>query len=773
MANRTTPERMDEKPAPAKKKVSRARRRFLIGATVLGGGLLVGLYFWPRRDWLGDPALLLPKQGEVALNAWVKIASDGTVTIAVPRSEMGQGVYTALPMLLAEELNVDWNMVRVEQAGIDRVYGNVQIMMDAIPGDPDNDGTFKTFARWASKTVGTGLGIQLTGGSTSVRDAWEPMRMAGAIARDMLIAAAARQWDVPPGECVAESGQVIHGASGRIVDYAEVAVAAAELSPPKQLPTLKDAASYKLLGKPLPRLDVPEKTNGGAVFGIDVRQPDMLYAAIKIAPVFGGTVKSFDANSVSTLPGVYDVVEIPDGVVVVADSYWRAKKAVNALPVEFDDGANAQLDSEAIYARLQSELDSGDANVAEDHGDIDGALATAAATHEAEYRVPYQAHACMEPINCTAKVSNDSCEVWVSNQAPTLVQMVAAKTADVPTDNVTVHTTFLGGGFGRRFELDVVTQAVRVALKTKGRPVKLIWSREEDIQHDVYRPAVLSRFRAGLDADGSPSAWLNRLASPSVGYAVSKRNMPFASTAMPDRSNTDGAAHLPYGIPGRRVEHVTVASPVPVGFWRSVGHSHNAFFTECFIDELAHKAGRDPFEYRRALLADRPRHRAVLEMAADKADWDTPLPAGSGRGIALHESFASIVAQVAEMTVTGNRVKVDRVVCVIDCGQVVNPSIVEAQMESGIVFGLSAALFGEITLKSGRVEQSNFPNYPVVTLATMPRIDTHIVESQAAPGGVGEPGTPPIAPAVANAVFATIGKRLRRLPINAALEQSA
>jgi len=740
-----------------------SRRKFLLTGAALGGGLLVGLHVATRRDLLGDPSVFPAHDGEVALNAWLKIATDGTVTVAVPRSEMGQGVYTSLPMLVADELGAEWGSVRFEQSPIERVYGNVKTMADGLPLDPLDEGTFANFARWAAKRMGAGLGLQLTGGSSSIQDAWEPMRTAGAVAREMLIAAAAKRWGVEATDCEARNGQVVHNASGRVAGFGELASDAASAGPPSAWPELKDPSTSTLIGKPLPRLDIPAKVDGSAQFGIDVTQPDMLHATVKVSPVFGGTVKSLDHETAKTMPGVYKIVGIANGVAVIADSYWRAKKAMDAVSIDFDEGTQA-LSSQDIKRQLTADLDSQDGHAFDERGDVESALEGAAIRLEAQYEVPYLAHACMEPINCTARIADGVCDVWAPNQAPSVLRSVAAEVAGVPKEKVRVHTTLLGGGFGRRFEMDAIVQAVSIANHTDGRPVRVVWSREEDIQHDVYRPAALGRFQGGLDGSGKARVFHARLVSQSVTAGVAERNLGL-KPGLPDKATAEGVAHLAYEIPTRRVEHVVSELPVPVGFWRSVGHSHNAFFSECFIDEMAHAAKADPVAFRRGLLSRHPRHRAALDLLVEKAGWEHPTAAGVGRGVALHRSFGSIVGQVAELRVVRGKPKLDRVVCVLDCGQVVNPDTVVAQMESGIVFGLSATLFGEITLKDGRVQQSNFPDYPVVKLADMPRIETHIIESREPPGGVGEPGTPPIAPAVANAVFHLTGQRLRRLPL--------
>ncbi|HXH03823.1 MAG TPA: xanthine dehydrogenase family protein molybdopterin-binding subunit [Candidatus Competibacteraceae bacterium] len=745
-----------------------ARRRFLIAGAVLGGGLLIGYGLLPRRELPGDPALLPSAPGELALNAWLKIAADGRITIAVPRAEMGQGVYTALPMLVAEELDADWQRVQVEPAPLEKLYGNVTVLVDGLPLRPDDQGALPQLLRWAAGKLGLALGLSVTGGSTSVRDAWEPMRIAGASARAMLVSAAARRWGVAEGECRTQAGQVLHPASGRTLDYGVLAIEAARLDPPAA-PPLKPRSEYRLLGTPAPRLDLAAKVDGSARFGLDVRLPGQLYAAIRHCPSFGGRLKSYDETALRGLPGVVKVVALDDAVAVVADGWWRAHRALAALPVEFDAGPHAALDTAAVDAALERALAVGEADVYRRQGDDPQRSLDAGTSRviRARYRVPYLAHACLEPMNCTARVSANGCELWIPTQVPSLVRWAVARWLALDSERVTVHTTLLGGGFGRRLEVDLALQAAAIARHLPERPVQLIWSREEDLHRDVYRPAAVAELAAALDGDGLPRALRLRAASQSVVYSYTQRLLPWAALDMPQKTNAEGAAELPYAIPSLRVEHVPVELPVPVGFWRSVGHSFNAFFVESFIDELAHAAGRDPLDYRLRLLAERPRHRRVLERAAEAAGWHgAALPPGRGRGLAVHESFGSIVAQVAEIDLRDGRLRVERVVCAVDCGPVVNPDTVRAQMESGIIFGLSAALYGAITLRQGGVEQSNFPDYPLLAMADTPAIEVHILTADDAPlGGVGEVGVPPIAPAVVNAVFAATGERWRRLPL--------
>jgi isoquinoline 1-oxidoreductase beta subunit len=765
---------MSEQSSPAGKPRNKWRRRFLITAGVIGGAMGIGVWrFYRERDHLSPPAGFKPDDREAVLTAWIRIAVDGAVVVQVPRQEMGQGVTTALPMLVAEEMDADFAQVRFEQAGVDPLYGNATVLADGIPFRPEDQGWPARMMRLTQYKFGEMLGIMATGGSTSMRDGWEIMRRAGACARAMLLEAGAKRLGVPATECTASAGVVQHAASGKRATFGELALEAAQLPIPAEV-QLKEPASFELLGKSQARLDLPAKVDGSARFGMDVRVPGMLYAAIVHCPVFGGALKSFDSERAKTRKGVKGVLALPAtstssaAVVVVAEHYWQARSALAEVDIAWDDGLHATHDTDTQRKRYAELLTTGKPRTYEEVGSVDTPLAAPAKPVAADYFAPYLAHATMEPINCTAVVhGGKSCEVWVGNQAPSLVRWIAAKASGVESDNVTVHTPYLGGGFGRRGEMDVVMQTVMLARQLPDTPVQLIWSREEDIQHDLYRPMAAARFRAALDTDGSILAWHNRIVSQSCVGALTARLLPAAaSDAMKDKTNAEGAFDLPYRMPNRRVEHVLTHEPVPVGFWRSVGHSFNAFFTECFLDECANAAGKDPVAYRLAMLPEGSRHRRVLEVAADKAGWALPAGRGIGRGVALAHSFHSIVAQVAEVEVVDKTPRVRRVVCAIDCGFAVNPDTVVAQMESGILFGLSAALYGEITVKNGRVEQSNYPSYDAVRLAQTPRIEVHIVQSGIEHlGGVGEPGTPPIAPAVCNAIFAATGARVRSLPI--------
>jgi isoquinoline 1-oxidoreductase beta subunit len=704
--------------------VDESRRQFLKVSAAAGGGLLIGFHL---------PLAVRGGEAEAAANgfapnAWIRIATDDSVTLRVASSEMGQGVYTAIPMLLAEELECDWARVKVEMAPADKAYINPII------------------------------GQQLTGGSTAVRAYWTPLRQAGAATRDLLIRAAAQTWNVKADQCRAENGVVMHKSGKPRLRFGELAETAATLQAAGAV-FLKAPGEFRLIGKPVPRLDTPLKVNGSAVYGMDVKLPGLVTALVARCPVFGGKLKRFDAAMARAVAGVREVMAIHSGVAVVADSFWVAKSGRDALKVEWNEGANARLSSAAIRSNLEQALGKKPA-IARREGDVAGALKTAASTVEAVYEAPYLAHACMEPMNCTAWVTQDRCEVWVPTQNQTGTQFLAGQITGLPPEKVRVNTTFLGGGFGRRSELDFVAEAVELSLRT-GKPVRVVWTREDDLQHDFYRPATLNRLAAGLDASGQPVAWRHAIAGPSIFARLFPGNIRNGI----DGTSVEGAANLPYAIPNFEASWVMENGAVPVGFWRSVGSSQNAWVTECFMDELARAAGKDPFEFRRALLKAHPRHLGVLELAARKAGWGTRAPAGRARGIAVAEAFGSYCAQVAEVSVEKGRVRVHRVVCAIDCGLVVNPDTVVAQMESGIVYGLTAAIMGEITIRNGRVAQSNFHDYPLLRMDQMPEIEVYIVASAEAPGGVGEPGTPPIAPAVANAVFALTGKPVRKLPI--------
>jgi len=751
----------------------RTRRRFLLVGLVAGGALLVGWGTRPPRQRLHTSEPLPVANGAVALNGWIAVHPDGSVSVVVPRSEMGQGVHTALPMLVAEELDFPIDSVRIASAPIDKIFGNLAVLRENLPFHPDGGGDVKDGVQWLLAKVGRELGIMFTGGSTSVKDAWQPMREAGAVARAMLIKAAAETWTAPVRELRTEDGFVLHP-DGRRAGYASLAARAAEVGAGIDAGDvrLKDPRDFRLIGRPIPRRDTPAKVDGSALFGIDARPPGLLYAALKMAPVIGAAVAGFDAHAVKTMPGVIAVVDVSSalgpfsgagaGVAVIARSWWQAKTAAAALPVRWSEGADASLSSEAIFAGFAAALDTESGFTYHESGTRD--VAGVAKTVSAEYRAPFLAHATMEPVNCTAQVENGKVRLWASTQVPSIAVDVAARVAGVAREDVAIEVMLLGGGFGRRLEGDMVAQAVAVALAAAGRPVRLIWTREDDITHDVYRPAALARFTASLDAHGRLLAWHNTSASGAIGHQYFPRNLGLPGMG-PDKTTAEGEYDMQYEIPNQRIAHVIVDSAVPLGYWRSVGHSHNAFFKEGFIDEVAHAAGQDGVAFRRALLKNHPRHLAVLDAALNKAGAPA---AGRAHGVALHQSFGSIVAQVAEVAVDGSEIRVHRVVCAIDCGIVVNPNIVAQQMESAVVFGLSAALAGEITIREGRVQQSNFGDYPLLRMGQAPQVETVIVTSAAPPEGVGEPGVPPVAPAVAAAVFKLTGRRLRSLPLRLA-----
>lgn len=752
-----------------------SRRRFLLSATAVAGAMVVGWGALPARQRVRGktPLPLSGSSGAVALNGWVAIAPDNTVTVAMARSEMGQGVHTALPMLLAEELDVPLSQVKLVQAPNDKIYGNVAALVDNLPFHPDDESRTKRLASWLVFKAGRELGINMTGHSSSIKDLWLPMRQAGATARALLIEAAAREWKVRPLECFTEAGVVRHP-NGKHATYGSLVAAAAGMTPGEV--QLKSVGQFGLIGTAVPRRDSPSKADGSAVFGLDVRPEGLLYAAVKMAPVIGGAVASVDAPAVLKMPGVSRVVDFSSalagktgagaGVAVVAAQYWQAKQAAAALPVSWHEGVNGKLSSADVFKHFALQLDDEDGHLYYEVGEVDDVAKAPGAVKvlKAEYRAPFLAHAAMEPLNCTAQVKDGKVRLWVSTQVPTLAIETAAKVAGVRAADVMLEVALLGGGFGRRLETDFIAQAVAVAKECSGAPVQLIWSREDDITHDVYRPAALARFAASLDAAGNIVAWDNKSVSGAIGHQFLKRTLGLPG-AGPDVTTAEGEFDMQYEIPNQRIRHVTVDSAVPIGYFRSVGHSHNAFFKESFIDELAHAAGQSGAGFRRGLLNRHPRHLAVLNAAVDKAGQP---PAGRAHGVALHQSFGTIVAQVAEVSVVDKQIIVHRVVCAVDCGIAVNPAIISQQVESSVVFGLSAALSGEITIKDGKVEQTNFHQYEVLRMNQAPKVETVIMLSAEPPEGMGEPAVPPVAPAVANAVFALTGQRLRSLPLRLA-----
>ncbi|MFM1925205.1 MAG: Isoquinoline 1-oxidoreductase subunit beta [Pseudomonadota bacterium] len=751
------------------------RRTWILSALGATGALVVGWGALPARSRMGSPQSMLKTEGEVALNGWIKIAADGSVVLAMPRSEMGQGVHTALAMLAAEELDVPLSRVRLEPAGADSIYGNVAMLVASLPFHPlDSEGEHKPvkikMGEWLVGKVARELGINATGGSSSISDLWDPMRMAAATARASLLQAAAQAWKVPVQDITVSEGVMRH-ASGTSAHYGQMATAAAG-STPAQV-TVKARQDWKLIGQPAQRTDIPAKLTGQAQFGADVRLPGLQFAAVRMCPMLGGSVASLESKSAMSLPGVSQVVALQAfgggtaGLAVVGQSTWHALQGAKAVEVQWQAPADGTADTQRIQAALLNALNTESGFTFHEQGVPTQAEKAAATRIDALYQAPYLAHATMEPMNCTAQVKDGKVEIWVPTQVPQMARAMAAKVAGVNEDQVTVHVTMLGGGFGRRLEVDFVGQAVQVAMACKGAPVQLIWSREEDMGHDFYRPMHLAKFQASLDEKGVVTS----LRIKSAGDAITPRWMARAAphlsgpVDMPDKTTSEGLFDLPYGFASQHMSHVATKSGVPVGFWRSVGHSHNAFFLESFIDELAVATRQDPLAFRLQWLKDAPRYAAVLQLAADKAGWGQALPPGRARGLALHESFGSITAQVAEVSLEQGEIRVHRVVCAIDCGTVVNPGTVAQQVESSVLYGMSAALFGKIDIVAGVVQQSNFPNYPMVSLKQSPVVETHIVPSTRHPAGVGEPAVPPIAPAVANALFALTGKRQRALPL--------
>lgn len=709
-----------------------SRRQFLQSSAALMGGLVIGFYL-PLRSGRAFAADALPRQ-VYPPNAFIRIATDDSITIIVNKSEMGQGVYTSLPMLVAEELEADWNRISVESAPVAAVYNH------------------------------TAFGIQMTGGSSSIPSSWDQLRRVGATARILLIRAAARQWGVSESECHAENSQVIHTKSGRRSGYGTLADAAASVPLPDNV-ELKSPKDFKLIGKATKRLDTPKKINGSAQFGLDVYLPGMLTVLIARSPVFGGKVKHYDATETRKLAGVQGVYQVPTGVAVAANGFWPAKVARDLLIIEWEEGAGASLSTPKMRAEY-TELAKTPGAVARNDGDVMQGLKDMHKSISAEYEVPYLAHAAMEPLNVVVDLKPDHCTIWTGTQFQTVDRAMAAKTAGLKPEQVEIHTTYLGGGFGRRAnpQSDFVIEAVQVA-KAIGKPIKVVWTREDDMRGGYYRPMWVDHIEAGIAKDGKQLAWKHTIVGQSIIAGTAFEPMMVKDGI--DATSVEGAATLPYLIPNLQVELHSPKNVVPVQWWRSVGHSHTAFVVETMIDELAHLAGKDPVTYRLDILPAASRYRGVLQLAAEKAGWGKKkLPAGHAYGVAVHKSFDSYVAEIAEVSLINGKIRVPRVVAAVDCGMVVNPDGVRQQVEGGMVYGLSAALHGAITLKSGRVLQSNFHDYTPLRFSEMPQVEVHIVASSEPPTGIGEPGTPPIAPAVANAIFALTGKRLRRMPFD-------
>ncbi len=705
------------------------RRRFIQVSAGAAGGLLLGT-FLPQGGRLAQAASMEGTAEEASgrLNLWLHIDQNNQVTISIPASEMGQGVYTSLAMLVAEELDVDWRSVKAVMAPVNDAFNN------------------------------TLFGMQATGGSTSIRWAFDPLRHVGASARTLLVDAAAKLWEVDAADCLASKGTVIHQVSGRVLRYRDLLDTASKMSAPEQV-TLKGAEQWELLGTAVKRLDTPMKVNGSAGFGIDVEMPDLLVATVSACPTFGGKLESVDEGPALAVSGVLRVLSLDNAVVVVGTGYWPVKKAMGLLSPSWQIGDNAGRNTESYRQELKAALATPGIPV-RTVGNVDEAFAEAASTLEATYEVPHLAHATMEPMNATAWVQPESVEIWAPTQAPGLVRQVAANLLGMPPEKVTVHTTFLGGGFGRRFEMDFVVQVLQVS-QMMGQPVKLVWSREEDTRHDFYRPAAMSHFKVSLGDDGYPTAWHNRMASPSIMTRVFPNMIKDGIDAM----SVEGADDLPFKLTNQRIEAHIVDTGLPVGFWRSVGHSQNAFFVQSFVDELAASAGIDPYVYQMRLLDNHKRHLGVLSAAVAMAQWPNR-SAERPMGLAVHESFGSYCALVVQLLpVEGKELRIRRISAAVDCGVALNPDTVVAQIESAIVYGLTAAFYGDISIEDGAVVESNFTDYQMLKLAQMPEVNVEIVNSGEAVGGIGEPGLPPLAPALANAVFHATGERIRRLPL--------
>ena len=732
-----------------------SRRTFLkFSATVgaaAGGGLLLG-FSLPAlsqgqgleqeqkpagKSVIGGDASEPGPAGVFAPNAFIQIDNTGKVSLVIPKVEMGQGVYTSIPMLIAEELEVPLDSVTIDHAP-----PNEKLFMDPL------------------------LGGQLTGGSTSIRYAWDPMRKAGATARVLLINAAAQQWQVDPASCHAQAGQVVHAASNRSVGYGQLVDAAAKLPAPENVP-LKDPKDFKIVGTSVKRLDSPEKVDGTAIFGLDVRVPDMVYAAIATCPVFGGTLGSVDDTNTKKIPGVRQVVKADNAVAVIGDHTWAAKRGLAALQITWNEGAGATLSMKQIVDDLAAAADHGTGAVARKDGDVAKGFSDAKTRIDAVYQQPFLAHATMEPVNCTVHVRSDGCEIWLGTQVPTRIVDAAVKVTGLPAEKITVHNHLLGGGFGRKLEFDMATQALKIG-KQLNTPVKVFWTREEDIQHDMYRPYYYDKISAGLDANGKPIAWQHRI----VGSSILARFAPPAFKNGIDPDAVEVASDLPYDLPNQLIDYVRQEPrTVPTAFWRGVGPTRGTFVVESFIDELDAQAKVDPVKYRRDLLGKTPRALNVLNTAAQAAGWgSTSLPKGQGRGVSVMHAFGSFFSMVVDVTVDQGEVAVNRVVCAVDCGMTVNPNTIEAQVQGGIIFGITGALYSEITIKDGRVEQNNFTDYRILRIDQTPSIDVHIVKSTEAPGGIGEPGTAALAAALTNAIYAATGTRLRQLPVGSQLQ---
>ena len=738
--------KFDKKGRPLKKKKEGkkgkwTRRGFITAGVVAGGAFMVGVAIRPGhiekklRKYVED-------DGETLVTAWVKIDTDNKVTAIVPHSEMGQGVLTALGAMLAEEMDVEWDNLEIVEAPAEKDYANYALAREAILGGKKIPGFVLDTVNGAFLMISKKMGLQITGGSFSVRATGTgAMQTAGAAARELLINAAAKEWDVSESEVTTADSHLYHKASGRSGPYAEFVKTAADMRPNLH-PTLKARADYKLMGTSLPRRDIPSKVDGTAMFGIDASAPGMKYASVKAGPVHGTMVARMNASEARGMPGVIDVLNMGDFIAVVADGYWQAKQALDYVDVEFTVSPNDSVNGESILGDYSDAL-SGGAKVKSMVVEGNVAGVNSSKTLEAEYTVPFLAHATMEPMSALAWVRDGKCDMWTGSQNPLGTRAETAKTLDMPFENVTMHNQFMGGGFGRRATPDYTNQAARLSAKTK-LPIKLIWSREEDMAQDHYRPSAMARLSAKIGDDGYPLSWTNRYVH---------------------KLEPAEASHIFYNIPNQDIGYVKSEQHIRFGPWRSVDHTQHGFYTESFIDELASEAGIDPYEYRRKLLAKQPRHLAVLDAAAKMADWGKALPEGRAQGIAITESFMTIVAEVVTVDMNQGEPRVVHVACAADAGMAINPDGFTAQMESGIIYGLTAALYGEISIEDGAVEQTNFHDYEMVRMDNAPDIDVQIITSNARIGGAGEPGTPPITPAVTNAIFAATGKRIRNLPV--------
>jgi isoquinoline 1-oxidoreductase subunit beta len=754
------------------------KRTFLLTAIATTGALIVGWGVLPARQRLIGSAPLPLSNGDIALNGWIKIATDGSIGLIMPRSEMGQGIHTGLAMLVAEELDCSVDQIRILPSPIDKIYGNVAGLAEGVPFRPEDQSTLARTARWTMVKIMREMGFMMTGGSASIKDLWFPLREAAAMTRASFVNAIAADWKVAPADVKISNG-IFSIYDNQKISYGEALKKFGAQIKPAEKYDLKDASKFTLIGKPIKRIEANDKVSAKAAFGLDVVVPGMVYAAVKMAPQLKGSVAQIDATSAEKMRGVKKVLKFEGsqdatgGVAVIAEHYWLARKALEAVKITWGSSPASSLSSIESKALMAKTLDSDTGFGFYKVGDVDAAMNTATKRINAEYYAPNLAHAPLEPMNCTVEFKDGKASVWVATQVPDFARNAAAKALGIEPEAVTVNVSYLGGGFGRRLEIDAISAAASIAKQLPGQAVQMIWSREEDMKHDFYRPAALSRFEAGFDGAGNVVAWRNVSAGQNIvpQYMARNAGLPMGG---PDKTSSEGAFDQAYEFANARVGHAAIDSVTPIGFWRGVGHSHQAFFKESFIDECAFASKVDPYQYRLNLLKNHPRHKTVLELAATKAGWS--LPPGStdeglkkARGIALHESFGTLIAQVAEVSLTKDgAIKVHRVVCAVDCGLAVNPNLIAQQMESAVIFGLSAALYGRIDIEKGVVQQSNFHDYQILRFNEVPVVETHIVPSNLPPEGIGEPGLPPIAPAVANALFALTGKRLRNLPLTMA-----